>query len=450
MAVRTTGQPGDIVHGTDADLDGLVQRAAEAIYARTQPYRYAMYLIATGVEKNRARVTAILEGLARGGTPLDKAWSFMGLSTGAEFSDPIHAPAINRKAIPIAPDFALAYQNIGGEEQTLGHDEAALAPWRKDIAILSAGNGGMTERARNVSLPSVIAGVAQSVGDFATAFHNFEITASLPDYAGIAGFANHQLAYDLSALHETRSARLQWMRRIRPATGREKIISGVADAPVIESLQDWAAVLALKAEMESVLIPNPPPPLTVEYARQTLSRDVWPYAVRALAHTSDMKGAAALIAKTPLDCLICVRVRGELAAMRKDWVEAARWYAIASAQSPSIPFADSDWGAMLLQKGDLDGAIAKFESAHQKGPHFADPLEMWGEALIAKNRSDLALAKFEEANKYAPRWGRLHLKWGEALWWSGDRAAAQKQFVVARGLGLSSPEKAELAKVMHG
>ena len=105
---------------------------------------------------------------------------------------------------------------------------------------------------------------------------------------------------------------------------------------------------------------------------------------------------------------------------------------------------------MLLRKGDLDGAIAKFESAHKKSPHFADPLEMWGEALIAKNRSDLALAKFEEANKYAPNWGRLHLKWGEALWWSGKHDEAKKQFAIAATLDLTPSEKSELMKVRHG
>jgi tetratricopeptide (TPR) repeat protein len=99
-----------------------------------------------------------------------------------------------------------------------------------------------------------------------------------------------------------------------------------------------------------------------------------------------------------------------------------------------------------MTRGDLDGAIAKFTIANQKGPHFADPLEMWGEALIARNRSDLALAKFEEANKYAPNWGRLHLKWGEALLWSGDKADAQKQFTEASHLDLTSSEKSELVR----
>ena len=87
---------------------------------------------------------------------------------------------------------------------------------------------------------------------------------------------------------------------------------------------------------------------------------------------------------------------------------------------------------------------AKSALANQKGPKFADPLEMWGEALMKKNRSDLALAKFTEAEKYAPNWGRLHLKWGEALGYAGE---ARKQFARAAQLDLTAADKAELARV---
>ncbi|HVU21262.1 MAG TPA: hypothetical protein VHE09_11075 [Rhizomicrobium sp.] len=434
MAVRTTGQPGDIVRGTDSDLDGVVQKAAEAIYARTQPYRYAMYLVATDPAHTHPQVDAILQRLAATGTPLDRAWSYMGISTYAERTDPLRAAAINAKAIPIAPDFALAYQNIASDEQALGHDEAALEPQRKAIAILSAGNGGMTERARNISLPSNIAGLNELKGDFDAALHNYEAAAALPDYAGIALFANHKMVYELGSLHQAGRARSQWAHRVRPADERDQILSGPADAQILAAIPDWSGVLAVKAGLEHLLIPTPPPPFTAEYTKQNLARQVWPYAAQALAHTGDMKGAQALIAKTPRDCLICVRVRGELATMRKDWPDAARWYAMASAQSPSIPFADYQWGRMLMAKGDLDGAMAKFESANKKGPHFADPLEAWGEVLIVKNRSDLALAKFEEAAKYAPDWKRLHQKWGEALSYLGRKGEAAKQFAVARSL----------------
>jgi Flp pilus assembly protein TadD len=101
---------------------------------------------------------------------------------------------------------------------------------------------------------------------------------------------------------------------------------------------------------------------------------------------------------------------------------------------------------MLLQKGDVDGAIVKFQTANQKGPHFADPLELWGEALMATNRSDLALAKFEEAARYAPSWGRLHMKWAEALGYVGRRGEARAQYRIASTLDLSVADKAELAR----
>jgi hypothetical protein len=57
------------------------------------------------------------------------------------------------------------------------------------------------------------------------------------------------------------------------------------------------------------------------------------------------------------------------------------------------------------------GTIVKFDIANQKGPHFADPLEMWGEALL----------------------------------WLGRKADARAKFHAAASLDLSVAEKAELA-----
>jgi len=179
---------------------------------------------------------------------------------------------------------------------------------------------------------------------------------------------------------------------------------------------------------------------------------IWPEIAYAMARTGEFRGADALIAKTQRDCDDCMRKRGSIAALERRWAEAAQDFSTVAARSPHEPYAETDWGAALLAKGDLDGAIAKFRIANDKGPHFGDPLEMWGEALIRKNRSDLALAKFVEAAKYAPNWGRLHLKWGEALLWSGDKVGAQKQFAMASSLDLSSPERTEVAKweAAHG
>jgi tetratricopeptide (TPR) repeat protein len=169
----------------------------------------------------------------------------------------------------------------------------------------------------------------------------------------------------------------------------------------------------------------------------------------ALANAGDFAQAHAEIDKTAGDCVACITARGDIAAQEKNTGAAAYWFAKATEQAPSLPFAYTDWGAMLLRQGRYDAAIAKFEAAHDKGPHFADPLEMWGEALMQKNRSDLALAKFEEAARYAPSWGHLHLKWGEALFYAGHRDQAKKQLAMAAGLTLSAADRAALSRAPH-
>jgi tetratricopeptide (TPR) repeat protein len=177
---------------------------------------------------------------------------------------------------------------------------------------------------------------------------------------------------------------------------------------------------------------------------------IWPWLAYAWAQNGDTRDAERLIAKTPMDCTLCLEMRGRVAAMARHNTSAAYWFNRAIGNAPSLPFAETDWGELFVRRGNLDNAIAKFASAHKRSPHFADPLEMWGEALIAENRSDLALAKFAEADKYAPNWGRLHLKWGEALWWSGNRDEAKKQFAITASLEMTSFEKSELAKMQHG
>jgi hypothetical protein len=78
-------------------------------------------------------------------------------------------------------------------------------------------------------------------------------------------------------------------------------------------------------------------------------------------------------------------------------------------------------------------------------------LEMWGGALTRKNRCDLALVRqLLGSSEIRTQLGPPASEWGEALWWSGDKAAAQKQFTVAGTLGLTPSEKFERARVSHG
>jgi Flp pilus assembly protein TadD len=108
--------------------------------------------------------------------------------------------------------------------------------------------------------------------------------------------------------------------------------------------------------------------------------------------------------------------------------------------------AASQAGRARLERGDNDGAIALFDIAHSKGPHFADALEMWGEALMAKADFSGAVEKFIEADRFAPNWGRNHLRWGLALARLGRQDDAKRQFSAASGLDLSASDRSMLER----
>jgi tetratricopeptide (TPR) repeat protein len=203
--------------------------------------------------------------------------------------------------------------------------------------------------------------------------------------------------------------------------------------------QDWAGVLS---DADAIA------PMLQKYPgmRTFLPTVAAPLMAYAEARLGRMSAAESRIAATPADCYDCLITRARIAESQGQHAQADGWFSRAVDGQKSIPIAYAYWGQALLERGDFDAAITKFTLANQKGPKFADPLEMWGEALVRQNRSDRALAKFAEAEKYAPNWGRLHLKWGEALVYAGKKDEAQKQFARAAALDLSPADKAELAK----
>jgi len=443
---RSNGAGGATVSGSEADFDKLLDKTAEAVYSHTQPYRYAVYLASTG---RMPLAMPLYIALAANGSREDRLWAHMGISTSYELSRPLDAPEENRKALAIDPDFVLAWQNLAGEDIMLGHPEQALADFHRTSSLYKTTSGQMSERARAITEPSNAGVAATLTGDYQTALKQFGIASELPDYSHIVDSSRAGMADTLARLHEPAAARQIWADAPLPSgltvgifyasPSKIESDSDIRDpGATIRDAREIGAQFAAMVQRYPIMRPG---------AESILSHQIWPYVALAKARLGQFAAAHTLIDKTPLDCYACVRIRGNIYALEKNWSQAGYWLARAAREAPSIPFAYADWGAMLMAKGDLKGAIAKFALANQKGPHFADPLEMWGEALIAKNRSDLALTRFDDANKYAPNWGRLHLKWGEALLWSGDKIGAKKQFAIASHLDLSEGEKSELKRI---
>ena len=446
ITVRLDNDPGQTFEG--ADLDKIVRQAAEAVFRRAQPYRFAVYLLQ---HSRLAESQAVLRDLARNGPPNERAWANLGLA--------IYAAATDRNQDAIAhtklsqadnPDLPNAFGAVRWAAQNLGHDEEALAADRTILAKTAGPGAREWDQSQVATFKEYEnALVAERLGDYGAAIAGWQASTT----KGSNATGKYRTALDALGMHDLPRSRA-FLASIAP----DEIEPDTTDAADIActrgqlaiALQDWrGAITDFETVDALVRAPNRQPNLYLSPAAyHRVLTGPW------LAYAHEMLGerdkADAILKALPLDCYLCTRVRGKIDASRKNWSGAGYWFASAVKQAPSISFAETDWGAMLLRKGDFDSAIAKFATANAKGPHFADPLEMWGEALIAKNRSDLALAKFAEADKYAPHWGRLHLKWGEALFWLNRKDEAQKQFDTAARLDLSKAEKIELARRHHG
>jgi len=419
----------------DSDLDKLIETSAEHIYASARPYRYAEYLAR---HKRYAEAQAIIPALAKQGSAQDRAVAYSTWASLYSFEgDMTRAAQMGREAVRLDPENPVARAWLSAAESNLGHDEPAYLNAQASIDYWHGAAIAGLDADEAAMLPVLFTAYRGEIdGSFSDSLDAWHRLAA----SGWGGYDPAQQAQDSAADHDMAQARAA--AAAIPAKDRTGLAN--ASVPITQFFVawyagDWSGAAAWGEKTVALLATRPDQATTQRVF-------LWPQWAYAMARNGDVAGAEKLIAQAPIDCDICTRMRGRIAAVKKDWAGAARDFAIVAARSPHTPYSETDWGEMLLRKGDYDGAIAKFTIANQKGPHFADPLEMWGEALMLKNRSDLALAKFAEADKYAPNWGRLHLKWGEALLYSGDRDGAKAQFALAAGLDLSASDKAELER----
>jgi tetratricopeptide (TPR) repeat protein len=444
LTVRMDNDPGQTFEGSATDLNGVVAKAAETVYARAQPYRYGVFLSQQG---RIGESVAAERRVAAAGPAAETAWADAGLAISMEnrgdYQQARAYVAEGRKANPDLPNPDLILYAVAYWE---GRDEESLAALRRGNDLLRG--RGAREWSPDIiepALENIESNLAELTGDYIQALVKYVNIGTGSDEAILSNDA----VFDV-AMHDGSAAE-------RALVGLDDMHSEDAtrDADTSRALwlmqqKEWRGAIAL---LQSTIVAARRDEMGSKgwwNADFHLRAEAMPQLAYAHAMLGEFDQADAVFRTLPEDCDICMRYRGKAEAARHNWSAATHWFALVSARSPDIPFADTDWGEMLLRKGDLDGAIAKFESANKKGPHFADPLEMWGEALIAKNRSELALAKFEEANNYAPNWGRLHLKWAEALLWTNRRDEAKAQFAAAGRLDLTPSEKSELAKVVHG
>jgi tetratricopeptide (TPR) repeat protein len=429
------------VAGAQADADTLLQKLAEQVYRVTQPYRYALWMQVHG---HREESIALLRSLAISGPSDERSWAYnaWGLATGI-FQSPYTGQALLRRGHAIDPNNFLLAANIAGIEYRFGQMQGSQRDYGAALKLLQTHGREYADRP-SASEHGYRAMVLMYQGALLEAVDQ----ARTANEEGFAGSPRARIAEFLADLHEPGAARAEL------AEGPLAVPNSPnAGTSFVTALRDRLAI-ALQAQdwPEALAVDRTLPQMLAQYPGVADNRVTYfdPLVAQALAHIRQFAAAEARLKPMPADCYPCLRARAQVADLQGQDARADWWFARATAIGPSIPYAESEWGRALLDRGKPDEAIGKFKLSNAEGPHFADPLEGWGEALMAKNQSHLALAKFAEANKYAPNWGRLHLKWGEALAYAGKKDEAKAQFARAAELDLTPSEKAELTRVPHG
>jgi tetratricopeptide (TPR) repeat protein len=412
LTVRAGEAPGRTVSAPESDLAALTQHAAEAAFAMTQPYRYTVYLDTTG---HSAPALEIARALTREGTAHERAWAWAQVSNLLmNAGDAAGAARAAETSIKLDPRIPIAYVNASSAAYMLGDEEQYLHYCRKALELLESDSPETTPDMRGLLRAVMRGSIAFELGAFeeaameATASESGRIYGDVPNAEMLTNedFTRNSQAYGLARAHDvTGSLRIIADHPISDADALTDLAySGDAFVTVYEraiALEDWARAAA---DMRDTIAAAPRWPA---FAPMVIPFLLQPRLAYALARGGQQAEAERIAANLPKDCYRCARTRGWVATMAHDWPRADREFAEAVRQGPSLPGAYYDWGASLLERGDLDGAMKRFAAAHEDGPHFADPLKAWGDVLVRQGNTKDALAKYDEALKYAPKWKQL-------------------------------------------
>ena len=386
------------VEGASADIDPLMQQAAERAFAAFDPTNYVIYLRAKG--RMDEAMTAAERNFALATTPLDVADA---LALWAN-SDSNRRRAIVRAllATQAFPKGWGGWFEAAMASRDLGHDEAALT---YSLQMIQTRTGDQWRNHR----------AAQAGLRYGT---RLRIDQWLADY----GRLERDLAQAPSNDLLTPSAR--YLMRMSAPLGRHNCAEAERERGFAETLgqapgaaaadarwrlavcsNDWPA--ALQAAQDQSAADRGPSGLTNVHAPALQASLDQPRIALSLARIGRLADARALIAATPLDCYYCVRTRGAVAALAGQAGEADHWYAEAARQAPSLAFAHQEWGEARLARGDLDGAQAAFMEAARRAPRWADPDKGLGDVAARRSRWRDALAAYDKALGEAPAWAEL-------------------------------------------
>jgi hypothetical protein len=137
LTVRGNGVPPQTISGSATELEKITVGAAEYVYSKSQPTRWATYL--SNVERNAEAIafcrTAVASADVEERPRLLSTWAVAILNIGGSVPESL---SLLRAAVKLQPDFWVAHVNIQNDLMILGDEEGA---WRAGEDMRKAAGG---------------------------------------------------------------------------------------------------------------------------------------------------------------------------------------------------------------------------------------------------------------------------------------------------------------------
>jgi tetratricopeptide (TPR) repeat protein len=390
LTVRGHGVPPKTFSGAVTELEKLIVQAAEYVYSKSQPARWAYYLQSAGRnEEALAFCQAALGSASKDDRPyLLNVWANSINNTGGSTRE---ALALYRAAVKMKPDYWIGYNNVMNQLWILGDEEGA---WRAGEEMRKVA-GGRPGRAPELCFQNwdtltwnLLAWLAAQVADA-------EANAGVGTGLATAG---PSIADVQARLHDPEAAEL--VLKTTKEDPHDPSIVAMTHFVRGRLAAEAGDTARAAAELEAFGTVDADPAVSTQYP----GYNCWIAPAEEAAGHPDKADALLKTGGTFVDCY---RFRGNILDGRGDWAGAQKAYADAVALAPDLPSPYYSWGVALAKHGDLKGVATKLKVANQKGPHWADPLKALGDVLVKQGNVKDALAKYDEALKYAPNWKQL-------------------------------------------
>ena len=390
LTVRGNGVPPKTFEGSAAELGGLAVMAAEYVFSKSQPGRWASYLTIHG--RNEEAI-AFCKNAVGSAEPADRAillsrWSVAISNSGGSVRESL---ALERAAVKLQPDLWSSHNNIINALMFLADEEGAWKAGKEMMKIA----GGRPGRAPETYYQNWDTLTWNLLPWLAGAIKDAEFNAGV----GTQIVSSGPIIADVYArLHDSEAAdlALKTAKEDPDDLGGIALAHNVRGRMALEGGDTTTALTELRAFAAAFANPS--------VSTENPGYQCWIAPAEEAAGHPDKADALLKSAGTYVDCY---RFRADILDGRGDWPGAQKAYAEAVALAPDLPAAYYSWGVALAKHGEIAGAVVKLALANQRGPHWADPLKAWGDILVKQGKTREALAKYDEALTYAPNWKHL-------------------------------------------